>query len=93
MGNCDGEDAENLDEDIETEDDELQIKCNRAQMTEDPNQMSVTGLEIRAIIAVETEKSSSCSNSLFLGELVENRLIDALQVGNNSQQNSEDSFI
>lgn len=50
-----GEDADNMDEDITFEDEELELKCSRAQMKEDPTHEVDTSLKVQAMIPAEME--------------------------------------
>lgn len=65
----------------------LRLKClsafewGQAQTAENPTQEFVNGAEAQAVVALEVKKSSTCNKAPVLTEIVEDKLMDALQVG------------
>lgn len=79
-----GSDADNVNENIGCEDEELEFEHERAQVTEYPTQDLLTSLEVQAMIATEVKKSIAEGKAHVLTELVKDMLNDALQVGYNA---------
>lgn len=77
----DGEHAENVDKNIKIVDEEMNLNYERAQKRLEAAQQFDTSLEIQALFAAKMKNLRSHCTAPFLAELLEDKLIDALQLG------------